>query len=78
VDSRARIDFFDAADTVGAPLLDGCLSSATICIGGMIRIGAVQGFSTDKDYGHARELLAELPGYRVSQRDNHYLRWSAA
>jgi len=65
VDSGVWIDYFNGTETTQTELLDGALSTDTICIGDMILAEVLQGFRNDKDYKLAKELLIELPIYQI-------------
>ena len=65
VDSSVWIDYFNGTETTETALLDEYLATDTICIGDMILAEVLQGFSSDKDYKLARELLLELPIYQI-------------
>ncbi|MCP4469761.1 MAG: PIN domain nuclease [Gammaproteobacteria bacterium] len=65
VDSSVWIDFFNGTETTETSLLEGYLSTDTICIGDIVLAEVLQGFKSDKDYKLAKELLIELPIYQI-------------
>ena len=69
VDSSVWIDYFNGAETTETKLLDGFLTTDTICIGDIILTEVLQGFRSDKDYKLAREMLTELPIYQIMTPD---------
>jgi len=69
VDSSVWINYFNGTETTETALLDGYLTSDTICIGDMILAEVLQGFRSDKDYKKARALLLELPIFQIMTPD---------
>jgi len=69
VDSSVWINYFNGTETTETALLDGYLTSDTICIGDMILAEVLQGFRSDKDYKKARVLLLELPIFQIMTPD---------
>ena len=69
VDSSVWINYFNGTETTETALLDGYLTSDTICIGDMILAEVLQGFRSDKDYKKARTLLLELPIFQIMTPD---------
>jgi len=65
VDSSVWIDYFNGAETTETALLDGLLSTDTICVGDIILAEVLQGFRSDRDYKLAKEMLTELPIYQI-------------
>jgi len=65
VDSSVWIDYFNGVESTETALLDEFLSTDTICIGDVILAEVLQGFSSDRDYKLAKEILIELPIYQI-------------
>ena len=61
VDTSVWVDYFNGVNTPQADQLDGLLGSGFILIGDLILAELLQGFSADKDYRRARDLLSDLP-----------------
>lgn len=60
VDTSVWIDYFNGQTTAQAEKLDALLSSTVVVIGDLILAEILQGFSSDKDYRLAKNLLTKL------------------
>ena len=60
VDSSVWIDHFRGNDTPQVALLDRVLASEPVAIGDLILVEVLQGFTSDRDFNHARRLLTAL------------------
>jgi hypothetical protein len=60
VDTSVWIDYFNGQTTAQTELLDALLSSTIVVVGDLIVAEVLQGFSSDKDYKVAKNLLTEL------------------
>ena len=69
VDSSVWIDYFNGAENTETKFLDEFLSTDTICIGDLILTEVLQGFTSDRDFKVAREMLTELPVYQIMTPD---------
>ena len=65
VDSSVWIDYFNGRETKETNFLHDTFSTDTICVGDIIIAELLQGFRSDKNHRLARELLLELPCYRM-------------
>ena len=60
VDSSVWIDYFRGTATQEAEKLDSLLGTEPIATGDLILTEVLQGFVSDRDFNHARKLLASL------------------
>ena len=60
VDSSVWIDYFRGTATPQAEKLDSLLGTEPIATGDLILTEVLQGFVSDRDFNHARKLLASL------------------
>jgi predicted nucleic acid-binding protein len=60
VDSSVWIDYFKGRLTPQTETLDGLLNSEPLAIGDLILTEVLQGFSSERDFNKARELLTSL------------------
>lgn len=60
VDSSVWIDYFNGILTPETKKLDTILDASRVCIGDIVLTEVLQGFSSDKDFNTARELLSSL------------------
>ena len=60
VDSSVWIDFFRGSPTPQTEKLDALLGTEPLAVGDLILTEVLQGFSSEKDFNHARRLLASL------------------
>ena len=65
VDSSVWIDYFNGRVSPETDLLDDLLVSDSVCLGDIIFSEVLQGFRSDTDYRHAKELLSILPIYQM-------------
>ena len=65
VDSSVWIDYFNGLDTEETAFLDAALGTESIGLGDLILAEVLQGFSADRDFRQAHELLATLPIYQM-------------
>lgn len=73
VDSSVWIDYFNGVICPETNLLDGFLGKESILMGDLILSEVLQGFSNDKDFQEAQQLLSLLPfremlGHQVAIR----------
>ena len=61
VDSSVWIDYFNGITCAETDRLDALLGQDSILMGDIILIEVLQGFSSDTDFKHAKNLLALLP-----------------
>lgn len=60
VDSSVWIDFFRGSPTPQTERLDALLGTEPLAVGDLILTEVLQGFASEKDFNHARRLLATL------------------
>ena len=60
VDSSVWIDFFRGTVTPETERLDALLGSELLVVGDLILAEVLQGFSSERDFNHARKLLTAL------------------
>jgi len=60
VDSSVWIDFFRGSPTPQTEKLDALLGTEPLAVGDLILTEVLQGFASEKDFNHARRLLASL------------------
>lgn len=60
VDSSVWIDFFRGSPTPQTEKLDALLGAEPLAVGDLILTEVLQGFTSEKDFNHARRLLATL------------------
>lgn len=65
VDSSVWIDYFNGTETRETNFLHEAFSTDIICLGDIIIAEVLQGFRSDENHRQARELLLELPCYRM-------------
>lgn len=63
VDSSVWIDFFNGRSSIQTDFLNSILGSEEVCVGDLILIEVLQGFSTDKDLKSATDLFNDLLMY---------------
>jgi predicted nucleic acid-binding protein len=71
VDSSVWIDYFLGHPTIQADKLDSLLGTRLLSVGDLILAEVLQGFSSDKDYNHAKKILlatrvVELGGAEIA------------
>lgn len=69
VDSSVWIDYFNGVICPETNLLDGFLGKESILMGDLILSEILQGFSNDKDFQEAQQLLNLLPFREMLGRD---------
>lgn len=69
VDSSVWIDYFRGADTPQCDRLDNLLGNEPLAIGDLILAEVLQGFTSDKDFDQARELLTSLEIVNLGGQD---------
>ncbi|MBS1859333.1 MAG: PIN domain nuclease [Acidobacteria bacterium] len=69
VDSSVWIDYFKGTITAQTATLDGLLGNEPLAIGDLILTEVLQGFHDDRDFNHARRLLAALTLVELGGRD---------
>jgi len=69
VDSSVWIDYFNGVICPETNLLDGFLGKESILMGDLILSEVLQGFSDDKDFQEAQQLLNLLPFREMLGRD---------
>lgn len=60
VDSSVWIDFFRGEQTPQTEKLDALLGTEPLAVGDLILTEVLQGFASERDFNHARRLLATL------------------
>lgn len=65
VDSSGWIDYFNGRESKETNFLHDAFSTDILCVGDIIIAEVLQGFKSDKSHRQARELLLELPCYRM-------------
>jgi predicted nucleic acid-binding protein len=65
VDSSVWIDYFRGRGTPQADLLDDLLGKEPLAVGDLVLAEVLQGFQTDRDFDHAKRLLASFQTVRV-------------
>ena len=69
VDSSVLIDYFRGKDTRQTDKLDQLLDNEPIAIGDLIVVEVLQGFVADRDFNHAKTLLASLTQIELGGND---------
>lgn len=69
VDSSVWIDYFNGADTPQSDKLDSLLGAEPVAIGDLMIAEVLQGFSDDRQFDQARELLTSLTIVDLCGRD---------
>lgn len=65
VDSSVWIDYFRALDTSQVERLDAALGSEPVAIGDLILAEVLQGFTSDRDFDQALEMLGALDSIEI-------------
>lgn len=65
VDSSVWIDYFRGTGTPQADQLDNLLGKEPLAVGDLVIAEVLQGFQTDRDFNHARQLLGSFQTVRV-------------
>lgn len=60
VDSSVWIDYFRGTITAQTDMVDGLLGRQPLAIGDLILTEVLQGFDNERDFNHARKMLASL------------------
>jgi predicted nucleic acid-binding protein len=60
VDSSVWIDYFRGVSTPQVELLDSLLGTEPLAVGDLILAEVLQGFQSDRDFNHAKQLLNSL------------------
>lgn len=71
VDSSVWIDYFNGTITAQTEKLDSLLGNEPLAVGDLILTEVLQGFADERDFNHARRMLAslivvELGGQRIA------------
>jgi len=71
VDSSVWIDYFNGTITAQTEKLDSLLGNQPLAVGDLILTEVLQGFADERDFNHARRMLAslivvELGGQRIA------------
>jgi predicted nucleic acid-binding protein len=61
VDSSVWIDYFNGRETPQTDWLDSALGNDPLVMGDLILTEVLQGFSNDKDFKTARDILLDIP-----------------
>ena len=69
VDSSVWIDYFRGADTSQAERLDGLLGAELVAIGDLMLTEVLQGFTDERDFAQALDLLGTLEQVDVGGRE---------
>ena len=69
VDSSVWIDYFNGKRNRETDLLDGILENQIVGILDLIYVEVLQGFSKDKDFKIAKDLLSALTFYESSGKE---------
>jgi predicted nucleic acid-binding protein len=69
VDSSVWIDFFNGKESPEVSLLYNTLGKQEIITGDLIIVEVLQGFSSEKDFGIAKEVLESLPFFNLSNKE---------
>jgi hypothetical protein len=69
VDSSVWIDFFRGARTAATDRLDDLLASEPLFVGDLMLTEVLQGFTTDRDFARAQELLTSLDVVEIGGRE---------
>jgi predicted nucleic acid-binding protein len=69
VDSSVWIDYFRGTATPQTDKLDTLLGAEPLAIGDLILVEVLQGFSSDKDFNQARNLLMTLVPINIGGQD---------
>ena len=69
VDSSVWVDYFNGASTAETDYLDSVLGREPIVLGDLILIEVLQGFTRDRDYRIARELLTSLTVFTLGGQE---------
>jgi len=69
VDSSVWIDYFRGSPTPHAERLDALLGTEPIAIGDLMLTEVLQGFAGDRDFNHAKRLLAALDVIDIAGRE---------
>lgn len=69
VDSSVWIDYFRGMGTPQADQLDNLLGKEPLAVGDLVIAEVLQGFQTDRDFNHARQLLASFQTVRVVDQE---------
>ncbi|MBO9602470.1 MAG: PIN domain nuclease [Novosphingobium sp.] len=69
VDSSVWIDYFRGADTSQAERLDGLLGAELVAIGDLMLTEVLQGFTDERDFAQALDLLGTLEQVDIGGRE---------